>query len=351
MTGRVRSVLGQILIMIVCWAKRDIGDRLMKRRDIVVGVIAGVAAAALAFEAGAQQPGRTYRIALLAPFRRTDQLNRWYLEELERNGFVAGQNLVLDDSGLGVPIADLQAAADRLVKAGPDLFMAWGPAAAHAAQHATTSIPIVAYADDPVESGLVASMSLPGGNTTGVGLLTSQLDAKRLEVLNELLPTAKRIGLLVDPQQKTGLREVEAVGRDLGLELIAEEVRNVDGISRGIDALAAAHVEAINVLASGMLYGGRKLIIDRTRALRLPTMYWWAGLVRDGGLIGYGPNQEEAARLNGQQAVRVLKGAAPGQLPVLQPTRLELVINLGTAKSIGVIIPQSLLLRADEVIE
>jgi len=323
----------------------------MKRRDIVVGVIAGVTATTLAFEARAQWPGRTYRIAFLAPFRRTDQLNRWYLEELERNGFVEGQNLVLDDSGLGVPIADLQAAADRLVKAGPDLFMAWGPAAARAAQHATTSIPIVAYTDDPVESGLVASMSRPGGNTTGIGLLASQLNAKRLEVLHELLPTAKRIGLLIDPQQKTGLREVEAIGRDLGLELIAEEVRNVDGISRGIDALAAAHVEAINVLASGMLWGGRKLIIDRTRAVRLPTMYWWANLVRDGGLIGYGPNQEEVARLHAQQAVRVLKGAAPGQLPVLQPTRFELVINLGTAKSIGVIIPPSLLARADEVIE
>jgi putative ABC transport system substrate-binding protein len=100
-----------------------------------------------------------------------------------------------------------------------------------------------------------------------------------------------------------------------------------------------------------MFYIARKLIIDRTHALRLPTMYWWADLVRDGGLIGYGPNEQETARLHVQQAIRVLKGASPGQLPVLQPTRFELVINLGTAKSIGVIIPQSLLLRADEVIE
>ena len=109
----------------------------MKRRDIVVGVIAGVAATALVFEARAQQPGRTYRIALLALFRPQPGARRWYLEELERNGFVEGQNLVLDDRGMGVPVADLQATADRLVKAGPDLFMAWGPAAAHAAQHAT----------------------------------------------------------------------------------------------------------------------------------------------------------------------------------------------------------------------
>jgi ABC-type uncharacterized transport system substrate-binding protein len=134
-------------------------------------------------------------------------------------------------------------------------------------------------------------------------------------VLHELLPTAKRIGLLIDPQQKTGLGEVEAVGRDLGLELIAEEVRDVDGISGGIDALAAAHVEAINVLASAMFYIAKRLIIDRTRALRLPTMYWWADLVRDGGLIGYGPNREEVARLKVQQAVRVLKGRGARSAP------------------------------------
>jgi putative tryptophan/tyrosine transport system substrate-binding protein len=135
----------------------------------------GVAATALAFEARAQRPGRTYRIALLALFRppQRDALRRLFSEELERSGFVEGQNLVLDESGVGVPIVDLQAAADRLVKTGPDLFMAWGLAAAHAAQHATTSIPIVAYTDDPVETGLVASMSRPGGNTTGVNLLAS----------------------------------------------------------------------------------------------------------------------------------------------------------------------------------
>jgi putative ABC transport system substrate-binding protein len=320
----------------------------MRRREFIT--LAGGAVAAWAFEARAQQPGRTYRIALLAPFR-FDGRDLTSRKELERNGFVVGQNLVMDYSGTGVPIADLQTVADRLVKTGPDLFMAWGPPAARAAQHATTSIPIVAYADDLVESELIASMSRPGGNTTGVGILASQLDAKRLEVLHELLPTAKRIGLLIDPEQKTGLGEVEAVGRYLGLELIAEEVRNVDGISRGIDALSATHVEAIHPLASGMFYGERKLIIDRTRALRLPTIYWWADLVRDGGLIGYGPNQEEVARLNLQQAIRVLKGAAPGQLPVLQPTRFQLVINLKTAKALGLTVPATLLVAADEVIE
>ena len=133
----------------------------MRRREFIALAGASVAWPCAAI---AQQPGRTYRIAFLHPLRLQPDTRRGILEELERNGFVEGQNLVLDGSGMGVAIADLQAAADRLVKAGPDLFMAWGPAAAHAAQHATTSIPIVAYTDDPVESGLVASMSRPGGN-------------------------------------------------------------------------------------------------------------------------------------------------------------------------------------------
>jgi putative tryptophan/tyrosine transport system substrate-binding protein len=317
----------------------------MRRRD----VITGVAATAWAFAARAQQPGRKYRIASLSqsPVKRDHP----FWDELKREGLVEGHNLLLDVTGMGVPLADLQAVADRLAKAGLDAFVTWGAAAARAAQHATTSIPIVAYTDEPVEDGLVASMSQPGGNTTGVGLLTSQLDAKRLEILHELLPAAKRIGVLIDSTQKLGLGQVEALGSDLGLELIAKEVRNADSVGHAIDALAAAHVEAINILASAMFYGAKNLIIDRVRALRLPTIYWFGILTREGGLLSYGPIEREAARLLVRQLLRVLNGAAPGQLPVLQPTRFELVINLKTAQSLGLTVPPSLLARADEVIE
>jgi putative tryptophan/tyrosine transport system substrate-binding protein len=318
----------------------------MRRREFIAGV---GAAAAWPVVSVAQQPGRTYRIASLSqsPIRRDHP----FWDDLKRNGLVEGQNLLLDVTGMGVPLADLQTVADGLVKTGLDAFVTWGAAAAHAVQHATTSIPIVALTDDPVEDGLVTSMSQPGGNITGVGLMTSQLDAKRLEVLHELLPTAKRIGVLIDPTQKLGLRQIEALGRDLGLELIAKEVPNADRVGQAIDALTAAHVEAINILASAMFYGARKLIIDRMRALRLPTIYWFGILAREGGLISYGPTEEEGARLLVRQLIRVLNGAAPGQLPVLQPTRFELVINLKTAKSVGLTVPPALLLRADEVIE
>jgi putative tryptophan/tyrosine transport system substrate-binding protein len=317
----------------------------MRRRD----VITGVAATAWAFAARAQQPGRKYRIASLSqsPVKRDHP----FWDELKRNGLVEGQNLLLDVTGMGVPLTDLQAVADRLAKTGLDAFVTWGAAAARAAQHATTSIPIVAYTDEPVEDGLVSSMSQPGGNTTGVGLLTSQLDAKRLEMLHELLPAATRIGVLIDPTQKLGLGQVEALGRDLGLELIVEEVRNADSVEQSIDALAAAHVEAINILASAMFYGAKKLIIDRMDVLRLPTIYWFGILAREGGLLSYGPIEREAVRLLVRQLLRVLNGAAPGQLPVLQPTRFELVINLKTAKTLGLTVPPSLLAQADEVIE
>ena len=145
--------------------------------------------------------------------------------------------------------------------------------------------------------------------------------------------------------------EVEAVGRNLDLELITREVRGADDISQAIDTLAAGRVAAINVLASALFYDRRALIIERTRALGLPTIYWWPDLAREGGLIGYGPNGEEANRLLARQVSRVLNGAAPAQLPIIQPTRFELVVNLKTARALGLTVPPSLLTRADQVIE
>jgi putative tryptophan/tyrosine transport system substrate-binding protein len=316
----------------------------MRRRGFVAGVGASIAWPVVA---AAQRPGRTYRIAMLASL----SAEVWtFWDELKRNGFVTGQNLVVDRRGKPVPIARLDAAAAELVKAGPDAIVAWGPAAGHAAQSATKSVPIVVFTDDPVQSGLATSMAHPGGNTTGVGILAGQLDGKRLEILHELVPAARRIGLLVDPTQ-VGQAEVEAVGRNLDLELITREVRSADDIGQGIDALAARKAAAINVLASLLFYDSRALIIERTRALGLPTIYWWADLAREGGLISFGPNFEEASRLLARQVSRVLNGASPAKLPLIQPTRFELVINLKTARALGLTVPPSLLARADEVIE
>jgi putative ABC transport system substrate-binding protein len=317
----------------------------MRRRGFVAGVGATIAWPVVA---AAQRPGRTYRIALLTSF--SDEIRDSFWDELKRNGFVVGQNLVVDRGGKPVPIARLDAAAAELLRAGPDAIVTWGAAAGRAAQSATKSVPIVVLTDDPVESGLATSMSRPGGNTTGIGILAGQLDGKRLEILHELVPAALRIGLLVDPTQ-LGQAEVQAVGRNLDLELITREVRGADDIGQAIDTLAAGRVAAINVLASAFFYDRRALIIERTRALGIPTIYWWPDLAREGGLIGFGPNLEEATRLLARQVSRVLNGAAPAQLPIIQPTRFELVVNLKTARTLGLTVPPSLLARAGQVIE
>jgi putative tryptophan/tyrosine transport system substrate-binding protein len=316
----------------------------VRRRDVIGAFCSAISM--WPFMAAAQLSGRTYRIGVLSPFSVPPE----FVDELNHDGLVEGRNLVIDQRGIGVPPTRLEGVADELVKTSPDAIVTYGPAAGHAAQLATKSIPIVAYADDPVASKLVASMSQPGGNTTGVGIFAAQLDAKRLEILHELIPSVKLIGVLADPTQE-GQAEVEATGRELGLELITQQVRSTDEIVPAIDALAAARVAAINVLATATFWAGRSLILDRTRTLRLPTIYFWRWFAQQGGLVSFGPNQDEAPRLTAKQLVRILNGADPGKLPILQPTKFEFSINIKTAKALGLTIPQSILLRADEVIE
>jgi putative ABC transport system substrate-binding protein len=321
----------------------------MRRREFIALLCGAVA---WPFAGRAQQSDRTYRIALLAPGNsmQRDFMFDFISDEFKRGGLVEGRNLILDLRGAGVEPARLESVAAEVVKAGPDAIMTWSPAAGHAAQHATRSIPIVVFTDDPIESRLVASLSQPGGNTTGIGLFTPQLNAKRLEILHELVPAARRIGILADPTQ-AGRAEVEAMGHDLGLKLIMREARHADEIAAAIDALAAEDVAAVNILASAIFYGARARIIDHMRALRLPAIYWWAEFAREGALVCFGPSLEESARLMVQQLRRVLNGAAPADVPIIQPTRFKLMINLKTAAALGLAVPQSLLARSDEVIE
>jgi len=317
----------------------------MRRRDFIAG--AG-AATAWPLAVAAQESGHIYHIAALAL---NPVILPSFFNELERNGLVEGHNLIVDRRGLGVPVSRFDAVAVQLVNAAPDAIVTFGPPAGHAAQHATKSIPIVAFTDDPVEAGLVASASRPGGNTTGVGIFSVQLDVKRLEILREIVPKARRIGILAGSDIRSARTQVEAAGRELGLELITQEVDNVDEIVRAIDALAAAQVAAVNVLASPTLYLGRNLIVDRTRELRLPATYTWPEQAHEGGLVGFGPTLDETLRLLAQQVVSVLHGAAPSMLPILRPTRFTLAINLEMAKALGLTVPSSLLAQANEVIE
>ncbi len=245
----------------------------------------------------------------------------------------------------------LEAAAIELTRARPDVIVATGPEAVRAAQQETRSIGIVAIADDLVTSGLVASMPHPEGNTTGVAIFAFQLDVKRLELLHEALPQAGRIGILADREHVPTLSALNAAARDFGIEISPFTARSQEEIIHAIDAMRATSVDAVNVLASPILWGFLSLILDRLRLSRLPAIWQWPEGAKAGGLIGYGPPLDAVFRQCARQVAKLLRGAKVADVPVEQPTKLELVINAKTARTLGLTIPPTLLARADQVIE
>jgi len=228
-----------------------------------------------------------------------------------------------------------------------------GDAAIRAVQAATGSIPVVAITDDMVGAGLVRSLARPGANTTGISILAADLDGKRQEVLVDFLPATRCVGTLSDAQNNTPaqLAALLEAARSRGIELSIHRVERNEDIVPAIDAAKASGATALNVLASPLLHGNRRSIISRTTELRLPAIYQWPDTAKEGGLLGYGPRLAEVLRLLARQAVRVLRGANPADLPVEQPTKFELAVNDVTAKAIDVDFSPTLLARADEVIE
>jgi putative ABC transport system substrate-binding protein len=245
----------------------------------------------------------------------------------------------------------LPALAADLFAQNVDLIIAAGDQAVIAAQRASAAIPIVGICDDMVGSHLVASMARPGGNTTGISILASELDVKRLQLLHELVPQAARIGILADPTTISTRPQLEAAAPVLGIELITTLAANRDEISTALDHLAGAGLGAVNVLASPILDDARAVIIGRLNRLHLPAIYQWPELAELGGFAGYGPRLAGVIHAAMQIVDKILRGAHPTDIPVQQPTKFELVINLKTAKAIGLTVPQSILARADEVIE
>jgi putative ABC transport system substrate-binding protein len=226
-----------------------------------------------------------------------------------------------------------------------------------AAKQATNTIPIViTFVADPLGSGLVASLARPGGNITGVTTIAPELVAKRLELLKQVVPDAGRIAVLWDPiglteRTRRNMREeTEAAGRALGVNLQFFEVRRPEGFERVFAAMVDARIGALLVSPTPMLFEARKGIVAHAAKNRLPTVYAWREAVEAGGLVSYATNFPEMYRRAAIYVDKILKGAKPGDLPIEQPTRFELVINLKTAKALGLSIPDSLLQRADEVI-
>ena len=323
----------------------------MKRREFIR--LIGAASTVSVFSvARSQEAGRTRRIGILAdaPILADPRGWRAFLEELAASGFAEGPNLQVDRRGFSQSAGSLETMATELVRSRPDAILALAPPAAYAAQSATSSIPIVVMADDLAASGLVHSMPHPEGNVTGVSIFGYQLDVKRLELLHEALPNAKRIGILGDLDQKRTSDTLDRTAHDLGIEIVLFTVKSNEEITDTIDAMMAKSMDAVNVLASAKLWSIRP-ILSRLSSHGMPSMWQWPQGAENGGLIAYGPRLDGVIRQCARQVVKLLRGAKVVDVPVEQPTKFALVINMKTAKALGLTVPTSLLLRADEVIE
>jgi putative tryptophan/tyrosine transport system substrate-binding protein len=322
----------------------------MDRRRFIGTVASGLVIAPLGVVA--QHMARMFRIGVLEPFPASDPVNMLIRQSLADAGYVEGKNIAIEWRYAEGHSGNLPALAAELAQLKLDAIMAIGDLAIKAARQATPTTPIIAGTDDLVGEGHVANLAHPGGNVTGVSILSSELNAKRLELLNAVVPTARRVIALWDPATGTfHLPALRAVAARLGVTVNVLEVHRSEDLGAAFESARAWRAEALIPLASPLLHSLRAAIIDQAARNRLPAIYQWAESAREGGLMAYGPTQAEAFREMCVQLDRILKGANPGALPVEQPTKFELVINLKTANTLGLTIPSSLLLRADEVIQ
>jgi putative ABC transport system substrate-binding protein len=327
------------------------------RRTFIAGTGAVLLAAPLA--ASAQQTRKVYRIGYLgnSPPNTPEisRLHEAFRQGLRERGWVEGRNAVIEwrfAEGRMERFPDL--AAD-LVRLKVDLIVTLGGPAARAAKQATTTIPIVAVAvSDPVGQGFVASLARPGGNVTGLATLFPELAVKRLGLLKEALPRVSRVAVLwnaANPGNVIILRGVQAAAQTLRVTLQPREVRGPDDFEAAFAKMRRERPDALMILDDPLLFQYRASIVDFAAKRRLPAMHPSRESVEAGGLIAYSVNLAELYRRAAEYVDKILKGAKPADLPVEQPTKFELVINLKTAKALGLTIPQSLLGRADEVIQ
>ena len=315
-------------------------------------------AAPLAVEA--QQPAKVFRIGYLGNVPPTDPAvsRLWdaFLQGLRELGYVEGQNIVIERRYAGGRYERLPALAAELVRLKVDVIVAAGASPlAHAAKDATSTIPIVMTSHgDPVGSGLVASLARPGGNVTGLSMLSPDLLGKQLQLLKEAVPKLSRVAVLshpTNPQHARSVREAEVAARSLKLRLQTLEARAPSEFAGAFSAATKERAGALIVLADGMFWGERTRFAELAAKHRLPLMAGLREHADAGGLLAYGARLRDNFRRAATYVDKILKGAKPGDLPIEQPTKFEFVVNLKTAKALGLTIPQSLLLRADEVIQ
>ena len=325
----------------------------MRRRQFIA--LLGGAATTWPLAARAQEAGRTYRLGMLFPAPREEETAIAALsDELRRRGFIEDQNLAIEYRAWAPHLDLISDYMTELLKSHPDVIAAGGPQAVRAAQQATKTIPILAITDDMVGEGFVSSMARPNGNTTGVSILATELDGKRQEVLTEAIPGLRRMAVLADFNSTAveQLDELQNAARARNTELSIHRIAKGEEIPAAIEAAKSLGDTAINVLASPMLYSNRQIIFQQVAALHLPAIYQFAEMAEEGGLLAYGPRFSQIIRdIYVRQLVQLFRGAKVTDIPVEQPTKFELVINLRTAKTLGLNITEAFLQRADKVIE
>jgi len=327
----------------------------MRRREFIIalGGAAGASLPALGQQAASRTLGVLDIVSLEGARRNFDRVRR----RLAERGFVEGRNLALEYRWADGHEDRLTALAGDLVQARVDAIAVFAGPSIVAAKAATTSIPIIFLTGyDPVASGFVASLNRPGSNLTGISVLNTQVTAKRLQLLGELVPTAKSIGFLYSPTSLvTGydrlLNDVQSAADALGVRLLLVEAKGPDDFEAAFATMASARSDALLLSADALMVRHRESLVGLAAKHNMPAVYPLREFAAAGGLVSYGPDNAEAYRQVGDYLGRVLSGEKPENLPVQQVTKLELVINMKTARSLGLSVPLSLLGRADEVIE
>jgi putative tryptophan/tyrosine transport system substrate-binding protein len=323
----------------------------MRRREFIIFLVGSATAGS--FAALAQEPGRTYRLGFLYPGPlEPPHAVAAFFGALREQGFIEGKNLTIELREFAPHPERMPEYAAELVKDRSDIILAGGPAI-RAVQEATKTIPILGLENDLVGSGLVNSIARPNGNITGVSFLATELDGKRQEVLIEAVPGIRQMAALADTNQastKLDTLQERARARNIGLSIY--RIASGQEIAAAIDTAKTSGAEALNVLSSATFFGFRRLIIERTLALHLPAMYEHPDMALEGGFAGYGPSWVHIVRdIYARQLIQLLRGVKVADVPVEQPTKFELAINLKTANAMGVKVPPALLARADTVFE
>jgi putative ABC transport system substrate-binding protein len=307
---------------------------------------------ALCSLAAAQQPAKVFRIGYLSLRNTIEPHEEAFLKGLRDLGYIDGQNIIIEwrfAKGKAERFGDFAA---ELVRLKVDVIIAPGVQAVRAAKQSTTTIPIIfPTAVDAVASGLVASLARPGGNITGLTILSPELSGKRLELLKEAFPRLSHVAVLLDPRQPgLSFKETQTAGKSLGVKLQFLEVQDAADVESVFSAMRKERADALITLPHPVLQVHQRQILDLAAKSRVPAMYQAADWVERGGLMSYGPDHLDNYRRAAVFVDKILKGIKPAEIPVEQPTKFEFIINLKTAKQIGVTIPPNVLARADRVI-